>query len=190
MSTIYGNMVGGAFSVKTDHTLTKEGKPADAKVVGDKITKLKEEIEPTTDSIVYGFHVNSNESDPSEAVTYLRDAVGMTPAKMDFTSGIFNWGSWKDAFFIPRPCMLNYDGTVAYYLDPNDYSKKYEDGTPSDISNVDFGGNAMMEWGKDHKRIWYKIVPDDLDDTSYSVYIADHKEDEDFHCYNFYNKNN
>ena len=190
MSTIYGNMVGGAFSVKTDPTLTKEGKPADAKVVGDKITKLKEEIESITGSIVYGFHVNSNESDPSEAVTYLRDAVGMTPAKMDFASGIFNWGSWKDAFFIPRPCMLNYDGTVAYYLDPNDYSKKYEDGTPSDISNVGFGGNAMMEWGKDHKRIWYKIVPDDLDDTSYSVYIADHKEDEDFHCYNFYNKNN
>ena len=45
MSTIYGNMVGGAFPVKTDPTLTKEGKPADAKVVGDKIAKLKEEIE-------------------------------------------------------------------------------------------------------------------------------------------------
>ena len=43
MSMIYGNMVGGAFPVKTDPTLTKEGKPADAKVVGDKIAKLKEE---------------------------------------------------------------------------------------------------------------------------------------------------
>ena len=37
--------------------------------------------EPQT---IYGFHINSNESDPSAAVTYLKDAVGMTPAKMDY----------------------------------------------------------------------------------------------------------
>lgn len=138
---------------------------------------------------VYGFHVNSSESDPSASVTYLRDAVGMTPAKMDFKNGKFNWGSWRDAFFIPRPCMLKSDGTVAYYLNENNYALK-EDGTSSDISNESFDGNAMMEWGRDHKRIWYKIVADAGDPTSYSVYIADHKEDKDFVAWSFYNKNN
>lgn len=187
MSPIYGNAVGGF--VPTDTTLKESGKAADAKVVGDKFNKLEEEIIDARGSIVYGFHVNSNESDPSEAVTYLRDAVGMSPTKMDFSNGVFNWGSWKNAFFIPRPCMLKSDGTVAYYLNPNDYSKK-DDGSDSDISNVDFDGNAMMEWGQYGKRIWYKIEADYGNDTSYSVYIADHKEDEDFHCYNFYNKNN
>ena len=27
--------------------------------------------------------------------------------------------------FMPKPCMLNYDGTVAYYLNPMDYSKRW-----------------------------------------------------------------
>lgn len=142
----------------------------------------------TGGSTVYGFHVNSNESDPSACVTYLRDAVGMTPAKMDFTNGKFDWGSWRDAFFIPKPCMLRSDGTVAYYLNENNYALK-EDGTASDISNDSFDGNAMMEWGKDHKRIWYKIVADANDATSYSVYIADHKEDKNYVAWSFYNKN-
>jgi hypothetical protein len=41
---------------------------------------------------------------------------------------VFGYGDWKDAFFMPRPCMLRYDGTVDYYLDPNDYSRKLFDG--------------------------------------------------------------
>ena len=85
--------------------------------------------------VIYGFHIDSSESDPSSAVTYLRDAVGMTPAHMDFTNSKFLWGSWRDAFFHPRPCMLKSDGTVDYYLDPDDYSKKY-DGTASDVVHL------------------------------------------------------
>lgn len=73
---------------------------------------------------VYGFHINSKESDPSKAVTYLLDAVGMTPAKMDYANSKFDYGSWKNAFFMPKPCMLKSDGTVDYYLDQNDYSKR------------------------------------------------------------------
>ena len=157
--------------------------------IADALYEIKNVLLNNGGSTVYGFHVNSNESDPSACVTYLRDAVGMTPAKMDFTNGKFDWGSWRDAFFIPRPCMLRSDGTVAYYLNENNYALK-EDGTASDISNDSFDGNAMMEWGKDHKRIWYKIVADANDVTSYSVYIADHKEDKDYVAWSFYNKNN
>ena len=135
--------------------------------------------------IVYGFHINGSESDPAKMVSYLKDAAGMTPAKMDYTADKFNYGSWGDAFFMPRPCMLKSDGTVAYYLNPDDYSKK-ADGTASDISNTSFDGNAMMEWGQNGKKIWMKIVPDS-DGKSSSVYISDHQADQNFHAWSFVN---
>ncbi len=135
---------------------------------------------------IYGFHIDSGESDPSEAVTYLADAVGLTPAHMDFVNDAFDWGSWADAFFLPRPCMLKYDGTVDYYLDPADYTKRL-DGTASDVANDSYGGNAMMEWGRDGKRIWYKIVPDSADPSSASVYIADYQADGNYRAWSFVN---
>ena len=135
--------------------------------------------------VVYGFHVNGAESDPAAMVTYLKDAVGMTPAKMNFTDDYFDYGSWKDAFFMPRPCMLKYDGTVDYYLDPDDYTKK-ADGTASDVADTSYGGNAMIEWGQNGKKIWLKVVPD-ADAKSGTVYIADHKVDSTFHAWSFIN---
>ena len=135
---------------------------------------------------LYAFHIDGNESSPSAAVTYLEGATGFTPAYMDYTNGIFNYGSWKDAFFMPRPCMVKSDGTVDYYLDENDYSLK-EDGTASDIANIDYDGNAMMEWGKDGKKIWYKIVTDTNDVNSATVYICDEQIDPDFVAWSFVN---
>ena len=137
--------------------------------------------------IIYGFHINSSESDPAAAVTYLEDAIGMTPAYMDFTNDTFVWGSWQNAFFIPRPCMLKYNGTVDYYLDENNYAKKEDGVTNSAIATDSYGGNAMMEWGRDGKKIWYKIVPDRGDATSASIYIADHQADADYHAWSFIN---
>ena len=135
---------------------------------------------------LYGFHIDSNESDPMEAVTYLEDAVAMAPAHMNYSTGKFDYGDWENAFFMPRPCMLKYDGTVDYYLDPNDYGKK-EDGTDSDVADFAYGGNAMMEWGRDGKKIWYKIVPDEDDNTSASIYFSDQKLDDGFHAWSFIN---
>ena len=143
-------------------------------------------VDSIWDTTVYGFHINSNESDPSDAVTYLADAIGKNPAHMDYTNSVFDYGSWENAFFMPRPCMLKYDGTVDYYLDPNDYSKKL-DGTASDVADDTYGGNAMMEWGQNGKKIWYKIVPDENDDTSASIYISDHQADEGFRAWSFIN---
>ena len=135
--------------------------------------------------VCYGFHINGNDSNPSTAVTYLKDAVGMTPMAMDYASGTFNYGSWGNAFFLPRPCMLRADGTVDYYLDPNDYTQTF-DGTPSDVANTEYNGNAMMEWGDGDSIIWMKIVAD-ANPYSGSVYIANYKVDDGFTCYPFIN---
>ncbi len=126
---------------------------------------------------VYGFHVNGGESNPSAMITYLKDAVGMTPAKMDYTNDVFDYGSWKDAFFMPRPCMLKYSGIVDYYLNPDDYTKR-EDGTASDVANTAYEGNAMMEW----PLIYWKVEPD-ADTKSGSVYISNRQVDSTYHAW-------
>lgn len=136
--------------------------------------------------VLYAFHIDGSESDPAAKVTYLEDAVGMTPAGMDYTNGRFSYGSWEGAFFMPRPCMVRQTGGVDYYLDPNDYSKK-ADGSASDIADTSYPGNAMMEWGRDGKKIWYKVVPDANDPTSGTVFISDERLDPDYHAWSFIN---
>lgn len=94
----------------------------------------------------YGIKIDKSNSNPNTRVEYIFDAVGMTPASMDFTNGVFNYGSWQNAGPVSAernyPCMVNYDGSEAYKLDPNDYSKKL-DGTASDVADLEFSGNAM-----------------------------------------------
>lgn len=138
---------------------------------------------PEHDGIIYGFHIEDGEHDPYAKVSYLMDALTKQPAYMDFVSGEFNWGGWENAFFMPKPCMLKYDGTVDYYLDPNDYTKK-ADGTASDVADTNYAGNAMMEWGQNGKKIWMKIVARNT--TSADVYIADHQEDAGYTCWPFF----
>lgn len=130
----------------------------------------------------YAFHIDGSESSPSDMVTYLEGATGLTPAYMDYANDRFNYGSWRYAFFMPKPCMVKYDGTVDYYLDPDDYTKK-EDGTASDVADLTYNGNAMMEF----PHIWIKIVPDDGDPTSATFYVADTRIDKDFHDWSNHN---
>ncbi len=124
---------------------------------------------------VYGWHIDPAVSDPARAVTYIGSAAGMTPAAMH--SDGFSFGSWENAFFMPRPCMLRYDGTVAYYLDPDDYSKK-ADGSASDIADPSFPANAMMEW----PLIWYKFEAGEREGEGY-FFCSDSRVDESYHCW-------
>lgn len=112
----------------------------------------------------YGFRIKEAESDPSARVEYLYDAAGMTPAGMNYTSGAFSYGSWAD-FWVVRdnlPCMVNNDGTVAYQLDPNDYTKKAVTGADSDVANTSFAGNAMsaipLVWVKRYTEDGYRYT--------------------------------
>lgn len=135
-----------------------------------------------SDTWCYGFKVLKTSDDPYLKVEYLEDAVGMTPGSMGSTS--FNYGSWPNAPFMPKACMLNFDGTVAYYLDPDDYTKKL-DGTPSDVSNFDFNGNAMVEYGL----LWYKFSDGD-ENTEFEFRVSNKKLDGDFVCHSNIDSNN
>lgn len=157
----------------------------DAEEMSETLRGIRNVMETGRAYTIYAFHINPSESDPADAVTYLKDAVGMIPARMNYAGNRFDWGSWGNAFFLPKPCMLKYDGTVDYYLDPDDYSKK-ADGTASDVADTSYAGNAMMEWGRDGKKIWYKIVPDE-NNAGATVYIADGQVDPDYAAWSFIN---
>lgn len=141
-------------------------------------------IDSTLDVVafVYGWHVDPTISDPAQAITYLADAVGKAPAAMGSSS--FSYGDWADAFFMPKPCMLKFDGTVDYYLDPDDYTKK-ADGTASDVSDPTYNGNAMMEW----PLIWYKFEAGTAEGEG-SFYCAEYQVDSSYKCWCNYDANN
>ena len=134
-------------------------------------------------AVRYGIKISKTESNPKNRVTYLYDAEGMTPAAMDYTNGVFNYGSWEGVGFAAPdknyPCMVKYDGTEAYKLNPNDYSKK-ADGSTSEVSDLNFGGNAMAafvggwlcqyETATDEYIIWSNVRWDDS-------YNAEHRTD-------------
>ena len=130
---------------------------------------------------VYGFHISDSESDPSAKVTYLADSVGMTPAHMDYTNDVFDYGSWADVWFVKncKPCILNADGTVSAYLDKNNFGKDVDGNWITIIPDIGAVQNVMIEFPK----IWYKVVPDANDEHSGSVYISPVKIDDDYKDY-------
>lgn len=147
-------------------------------------------------TVVFAFHYSENDSNPS-SVTYPEgyDNSGFTdPFYMNLFTGVPHYGDWdpKGAnadilkWFYPKSCMLKYNGTVDYYLDENDETKK-ADGTASDVANSSYAGNAMMEWGQSGKQIYWKIVPDQ-DGKGFTFVVANgDNDDPDMKPWNHYN---
>ncbi len=136
----------------------------------------------------YGYRIKKTEPDPYARVEYIYDAVGFTPAKMDFENDTFNFGSWSDVWFVKdiKPLMLKNDGTVDYYLYENDYSIKANGDdvtTPStaadsdsDVANTEYEGNAMVQI----PLIWVKRYEDD--DYIYEI-VSNVKWDKNYKAY-------
>lgn len=135
-------------------TTTKDGRSGTRTVSA---TEVKDYKIKTSYGYRYGYRIKDSEGSAAARVEYLFDAVGMTPAHMDYTRGIFDYGSWGDKWFVTenKPCMLRRNGMVDYYLDPNNYDLK-EDGTASDASNTAYDGNAMSEM----PLVWVKRYTD------------------------------
>ena len=136
---------------------------------------------------LYGYDLDTTDSDPDTRVTYPADVMNTNyaAASMNFSSKTFNYGGWPSeagSMFMPKPCMLNFDGTVAYYLDQDDYSVK-ADGTPAEITSASCGGNAMMEWPKIYTKRWEE-------DGIYHFRCSDVKVDADYECWCNYDGNN
>ncbi len=96
---------------------------------------------------LYGYRIDKNNLHSDTRVEYLFDAVGKTPAYMDFNAGSFNYGDWTDVWFIKnnRPVALTFGGEVDYELSHTDFTKKIDGTTASDVENVNYNGNFMSE---------------------------------------------
>lgn len=154
----------------------------------------------TANPKIYGFRIDGSLSNPDDMVSYDvqydgKDVLNkeFTPARMNFDELKFEYGSWKpvlDKWLCPRPCLLAQNGTVYCYLDEDDYTL---DTDGNDVTKYLTGEeglyNAMCEWGKNGKKIWYKIVPDTDDDSSATIYVADGQADPDFVAWSFYDCN-
>lgn len=132
---------------------------------------------------LYGYDLVIDNSSPSGRVSYPATVNNkdFAPFSMNFSAGIPNYGGWSesqdDIFFMPKPCMLNPDGTVEYYLSISDYTKQEDGTTAADITDsAGTGKNAMMEWTK----IWTKRYEDD--NGVYHFLCSDVQIDDDFDC--------
>ena len=127
--------------------------------------------------VIFGYRINEVDPVPSTRVEYLPycDNYFYDPCVMDFGADQFSWGSWRKAFFIPRPCALKYDGTVAYYLNPDNFTLK-EDGSASDVANSAFGGNFMCEFPSIFVKCW-------KENNFIYVLFSNAKVDDGFECW-------
>ena len=135
----------------------------------------------------YSYKIDDNNSDPFTNMSphfdarYGCDNFNFTNAKMNYTTGKFDYGSWEGFIRrIARPCMLKYDGTVDYYLDPDDYSKKIT-GEASDVADMNYQGNVMVELEKLYfKRYTHNGIQ--------YCFISDRKLDNSFKCFAHHDK--
>jgi len=127
----------------------------------------------------YGFRREKANSSPSSRITYLFDAVGMTPAYMNYSADAFSYGSWQEFVErVARPVMLKTDGTVDYELDHDDQTKRADNSEASDVTNTSYDGNAMVEFGSAFK--WVKRY----EDSNYEyVIFCDVQFEDDYHAY-------
>lgn len=97
-------------------------------------TEWKDVDPPGKSYSTFGVRIDTANSNPLTAVTYIDDAVGMT-------GGAAAWDA-KPIFKGIRPCVLK-DGVVQYYLNPLNFTQK-ADGTPATITS-ETAGDVMIE---------------------------------------------
>lgn len=144
-------------------------------------------VAPARDYYLFGYDLMKDVDDPDARVIYPSDVdnANFTPACMNFDSDQFDYGGWSIApgeKFMPRPCMLKCDCTVAEYLDLDDYTRTI-DGVNSHVADVTFGANAMMEWPKIYTKRW-------TENGIYHFRCSDVKIDQEYDCWCNYDKNN
>lgn len=101
---------------------------------------------------VYGFIEHCAIKAPGERIEYIGLNKNFKPLVVTMGGG-YALNDWADFPWLKgnKPYMVNEDGTPAYRLKEDDYSKK-EDGTPSDVANSNFAGDAMAWAPKIYKR--------------------------------------
>lgn len=123
---------------------------------------------------LYELIIDESNTNPATALTYAGNATGFTPSSYTLGSTTISMNSWDNIFPYNqiKPCVVKNDGTVNYYLNPNDYTKKI-DGTASVLSGAD--GQVMVEFPK----VYWKI---EKTGKTLKISMSDSKVDSTFQC--------
>lgn len=133
----------------------------------------------------YGFIIDQTNDDI--VIEYVGINKDYSPAYMDYSTGVFNYGSWNDAFFIQntKPCIVLNTGAVYHYLNKNNYFANVNNVSVENYVKGNNGYCTMVEFPK----IYWKT--ENLKENLDVVWISDRKVDEEFECYankNSYNE--
>ncbi len=147
--------------------------------VQEDIKKLTENLLPL-DKPIYAMVIHeASDLNPNSRVEYLGANKNFIPMSMNMSTHAMDYGSWADWGWLKAnvPVMCNFDGGIDYYLNPDDYTQK-ADGTDSDVSNVNYAGDAMSVIQKIYKKE-YKLGNDRY------VFFCERKVDDDFQAVGF-----
>lgn len=81
---------------------------------------------------------------PTQRIEYIGLNKNFTPVSRN-TNGSISLNDWAGFEILEanKPYMVRSDGTPDYRLQDNDYSKKYSDGSASDVANTSYDGGAF-----------------------------------------------
>lgn len=148
---------------------------------------------------VYEFVISNTDLNPATRVSYPTGCYNenFTPMGMDYTNGVFNYGSWKNNWILNRlkPCMVYNQneldgnnesrlGQIMEFLNPDNYAQTVEGGA-SHIADTTCNANGMLQAGQ----VWVKAENED-NDSAVHIWLAAKKVSEDFHCYTHIDANN
>ena len=91
------------------------------------------------------------------------------------TSTKGNWAGFLENTLQNKPAMVKADGTLDYWLDPTDYTKK-ADGTASDYNNESYSGAGAFAW---IRNLYTKTVWNGANERT--VYFSNKQADSDYH---------
>ena len=143
-----------------------------------------------TSGYIYGFDLDLNDLNPSTRVTYPSDVDNADFSNVSATSNGVKMGDWlmkAGEKFMPRPVIIDSNGKVIEYLDPNNYTKTITGEDSSYNINDDTINSqyfAMMQWPKIYTK---RIVEND----TYKFRCSNKKIDSGYECwcnYNVYNE--
>lgn len=143
-----------------------------------------------TSGYIYGFDLDLNDLNPSTRVTYPSDVDNANFSNVSATSNGVKMGDWlmkAGEKFMPRPVIIDSNGNVIEYLDPDDYTKTITGehsayNVDDDVINSRYF--AMMQWPKIYTK---RIVENNI----YKFRCSNKKIDSSYECwcnYNVYNE--
>lgn len=96
----------------------------------------------------FGFIEHMNESQADNRFEYIGANAGYSRISPDYTSHEIDFGDWANfpIFAKNKPYMVKTDGTADYQLSENDYTKKADGVTASDVSNTSYAGCGAFAW--------------------------------------------